>query len=150
MSTEGPKMLPVESIDANSLMGLMRDMEDLNRTLILKHGRARFDESKKALNCLEGAEGGKILVPLCESLYVPGFQGSTDRVLIDVGTNYFVEKTTPESVEYCAKKADLLSAKIGSLEKEVLQKRSLADQVKQVLLQKLQEQQTAATPTTTT
>lgn len=35
--------------------------------------------------------GKKILVPLTASLYVPGYLDDADKVLVDVGTGYFVE-----------------------------------------------------------
>lgn len=36
--------------------------------------------------------GTPILVPLTPSLYVPGQLASTDVVLVDVGTGFYVEK----------------------------------------------------------
>ena len=36
--------------------------------------------------------GTPILVPLTPSLYVPGKLASTDVVLVDIGTGFYVEK----------------------------------------------------------
>ena len=36
--------------------------------------------------------GAPILVPLTPSLYVPGKLASTDIVLVDIGTGFYVEK----------------------------------------------------------
>lgn len=36
--------------------------------------------------------GTPILVPLTPSLYVPGKLASTDTVLVDIGTGFYVEK----------------------------------------------------------
>ncbi len=38
------------------------------------------------------AAGKQILVPLTTSLYVPGTLASTDTVIVDVGTGFYVEK----------------------------------------------------------
>lgn len=35
--------------------------------------------------------GKKMLVPLTASLYVPGKLDDADKVLVDVGTGYFIE-----------------------------------------------------------
>jgi prefoldin alpha subunit len=35
--------------------------------------------------------GKKMLVPLTASLYVPGTLDDADKVLVDIGTGYFVE-----------------------------------------------------------
>jgi prefoldin alpha subunit len=36
--------------------------------------------------------GKTILVPLTSSLYVPGTMTMTDKVIVDVGTGFYVEK----------------------------------------------------------
>ena len=45
-----------------------------------------------------------MLVPVMEGLYVPGKVGATDKVLVDIGTGYFVEKTPKGAEDYCKKK----------------------------------------------
>ena len=45
-----------------------------------------------------------MLVPVMEGLYVPGKVGTTDKVLVDIGTGYFVEKTPKGAEDYCKKK----------------------------------------------
>jgi prefoldin subunit 5 len=42
--------------------------------------------------------GKPMLVPLTQSLYAPGRLGDTGRVLIDIGTGYFVEARNPAAV----------------------------------------------------
>lgn len=36
--------------------------------------------------------GKPLLVPLTTSLYVPGTLADTEKVIVDVGTGYYVEK----------------------------------------------------------
>ena len=38
-----------------------------------------------------GVSGKKMLVPLTASLYVPGTLDDAQKVLVDVGTGYFIE-----------------------------------------------------------
>lgn len=53
---------------------------------------SRFFQSGTALEALaEQAEGTAMMVPLTDSLYAPGKLGSTQKVLLDIGTGYFVE-----------------------------------------------------------
>lgn len=44
--------------------------------------------------------GTEILVPLTQSMYVPGRIADAGKVLIDIGTGYFVEKSIPKAKEY--------------------------------------------------
>ncbi len=54
------------------------------------------------------AAGAEILVPLTASLYVPGTIVEADKVLVDIGTGYFVEKTRPDAVELLDRKIALI------------------------------------------
>jgi hypothetical protein len=40
-----------------------------------------------------------LLIPLTSSLYVPGSLGNTDKVIVDVGTGYMVEKVNIISLQ---------------------------------------------------
>ena len=49
-------------------------------------------------------EGHEVLVPLTGSMYVPGVIKQTEKVLVDVGTGYYVEKDIPAARDYFNKK----------------------------------------------
>jgi len=55
------------------------------------------------------------MVPLTDSLYAPGKVGSTDRVLLDIGTGYFVEYTPADGADYCKRKVLLLRENVEKL-----------------------------------
>lgn len=63
-----------------------------------------------------------LLVPLTSSLYVPGTLASTETVLVDVGTGFFVEKTTDQAKAFYERKAEELAKNIKDLETIVNQK----------------------------
>jgi prefoldin alpha subunit len=44
-----------------------------------------------AFLCHSASAGKKLLVPLTASLYVPGTLDDAEKVLVDVGTGYFIE-----------------------------------------------------------
>ena len=53
----------------------------------------RFQESSESLQrCGEGNGGKDILVPLTGSMYVPGKLSDTEKVVVEIGTGYYVEK----------------------------------------------------------
>ena len=56
--------------------------------------------------------GTPILVPLTPSLYVPGKLASTDVVLVDIGTGFYVEKVCHLIKEYVGRGVELISKKI--------------------------------------
>jgi hypothetical protein len=58
-------------------------------------------------------------VPLTQSLYVPGQLADTGFVIVDVGTGFYVEKSTADAIKFYNGKVDDLSKNLGDLEKVV-------------------------------
>lgn len=59
----------------------------------LKAAQARFRTCIEAIDTVQPESNTKeILVPLTSSLYVPGKLADTKKVLVDVGTGYYVER----------------------------------------------------------
>ncbi|KAL5759096.1 hypothetical protein ACOSP7_017616 [Xanthoceras sorbifolium] len=83
--------------------------------------------------------GSQLLVPLTASLYVPGTLDHADKVLIDIGTGYFVEKTMAEGKDYCERKINLLKSNFDQLIEVATKKKSLADDAAVVLQAKLKQ-----------
>jgi len=65
-----------------------------------------------------------MLVPLTNSLYVPGKIDNVESLLVDVGTGYFIEKSNTQAQEFLARKVQMVSSKIGELERAAASKRS--------------------------
>ncbi|KAI4230554.1 MAG: hypothetical protein LQ349_006197 [Xanthoria aureola] len=64
----------------------------------------------------EGASSKPILVPLTPSLYVPGTLASTETVLVDIGTGFYVEKTPPAARQFYTAKVEELGKNLKDLE----------------------------------
>ncbi|KAI5808970.1 Prefoldin [Peziza echinospora] len=91
-------------------------------------------------------EGKTILIPLTASLYVPGTLCDVDNVIVDVGTGYYVEKSTADAQQFYRNKVEMLQANIGDLDKIVTQKTQNVRIVEEVLRQKIQSAQGANAP----
>lgn len=82
-----------------------------------------------------------LLVPLTSSLYVPGKLASTSHVLVDVGTGFYVEKTTDDAITFYTGKVDELAGNIKELENVVNGKANNLRMIEEVLRQKMLVQQ---------
>ena len=78
-----------------------------------------------------------ILVPLTSSLYVPGKLADTEHVIVDVGTGFYVEKTTADAQKFYDGKVDELGRNIKDLENIVNGKANNLRMVEEVLRQKV-------------
>ena len=88
--------------------------------------------------------GTPILVPLTPSLYVPGQLASTETVLVDIGTGFYVEKTPPAAQDFYRRKVEELTKNLGDLEKIVQGKQQNLGVVEDVLRRKVMEENSRA------
>ncbi|KAL1807545.1 hypothetical protein ACET3Z_024535 [Daucus carota] len=106
----------------------------------IRTATSRLDLASTALHDLSlRPQGKKMLVPLTASLYVPGTLDDSDKVLVDVGTGYFIEKTMLEGKDYCERKINLLKSNYDQLFEVAAKKKSIADEAGVILQAKLKQ-----------
>ena len=104
----------------------------------LKQAQLKF---KDILETLKNLENGQVLLPLTNSLYVDGELSNTDKVIIDIGTGYYVEKNLEEAKDYYTRKSEYLVGNLAKLEENVNQRHNQLKVVSQVLIEKTNSQQ---------
>ena len=77
--------------------------------------------------------GKEVLVPLTSSLYVPGVLDPRERVLVDIGTSFYVGKSAGDARALLAKKAALLKENTETLYRVINEKRDNLDTVQRTL-----------------
>ncbi|KMZ71115.1 putative prefoldin subunit 5 [Zostera marina] len=116
-------------------VGLLQDSVNNIRT-----AATRLEKASAALQDLSlHPQGKKMLVPLTSSLYVSGTLDDADKVLIDVGTGYFIEKTMHDGRDYCERKINLLKSNYDELIDIAGKKKNVADEVGLVLQTRLRQ-----------
>jgi prefoldin alpha subunit len=87
----------------------------------LRHAAGRISASTRAVNELQDpdTEGRTVLVPLTESVYVPGKIRDPDNLLVELGTGYFCEKSGADTVAFLDRKQRLVDANSQNITKAV-------------------------------
>lgn len=109
----------------------------------LKAAQAKFVDcgySVKQASAPEN-EDRELLVPLTASLYVPGKMVDTQRFLVDVGTDFHVEKTAQEAISFFDQKVEQLNKNLVDLDAIVQEKMSLMLTLDETVKQKVSEAQ---------
>ena len=102
-------------------------------------------DSKRALDLMTPeTEGKETMIPLTSSLYVQGTIACNQRVMVDVGTGYYIEKSIPAAADYFQRKAVFLKAKIEELQQPVMAKMKEKNQLEELMSQQAQQLQAAA------
>lgn len=137
--------LELEKMSVEQLKAL-KEQTDMEVNLLhdslnnIRTATSRLDIASAALHDLSlRPQGKKMLVPLTASLYVPGTLDEADKVLVDVGTGYFIEKTMAEGKDYCDRKIKLLRSNFDQLIEIATKKKKVADEAGVILQAKLKQ-----------
>ncbi|KAK3153982.1 hypothetical protein QOZ80_2BG0184190 [Eleusine coracana subsp. coracana] len=137
--------IELDKLSVEQLKGL-KEQTDLEVNLLqdsltkIRTASSRLENASAALQDLSlRPQGKQILVPLTASLYVPGSLDDAEKVLVDVGTGYFIEKTMAQGKEYCERKINLLKSNFDELLEVYTKKKTIADQMGTILEAKLRQ-----------
>ncbi|KAL4585288.1 hypothetical protein LXL04_009904 [Taraxacum kok-saghyz] len=141
----GGRIPELEQLTVEQLKSI-KEQTDLEVNLLqdsltnIRTATTRLDLASIALQDLSlRPQGKKMLVPLTASLYVPGTLDDAEKVLVDVGTGYFIEKTMEEGKDYCERKINLLKSNYDQLLEVASKKKNIADEAGIVLQAKLKQ-----------
>ncbi|OAX82921.1 prefoldin, alpha subunit [Emergomyces africanus] len=139
-----PGTIDLATLSAPQLRALQSRLSSELEHLTSSHAKLRNAQSKfrdciRSIND-DGTAAGKsdeILVPLTNSLYVKGTLADRKNVIVDVGTGFYVEKTTSKAIAFYNAKVEELGANLRDLEKVVQAKSQNLRVLEDVLRQKL-------------
>uniref|UniRef100_A0A7S1EVL1 Prefoldin subunit 5 n=1 Tax=Noctiluca scintillans TaxID=2966 RepID=A0A7S1EVL1_NOCSC len=102
----------------NEVNGLAQSTTSLNEASI---------RMQAALACVEHmsqeTDGKQVLVPITSALYVDGKLKEPRKVLVDIGTGYFIEASVEHAIKIIKKRVDILSAKHKTVQETMQIKR---------------------------
>lgn len=94
----------------------------------LQDAKQKFKDSMEAIKVQKELPNDKsILVPLTGSMYVPGHITDTNKFLLDIGTQYLVEKDADGAVDYFERKMKFIDVQLAKFS-QLLQTRLQAKQ----------------------
>ncbi|KAL3449544.1 Prefoldin [Aspergillus insuetus] len=144
-----PNAVNINSLSAQQLRALQTRLSTELEHLTSSHAKlraaqSRFRDCVRSINDgvvgseKKGTQGrDEILVPLTTSLYVKGRLVDREKVLVDVGTGYYVEKTAAKAIEFYEQKVKELETNLTELEKLVQTKSGQQRLFEDALRQKL-------------
>lgn len=116
MSQGGANSIQLDDMSLDQLQQLRQQEEGRLQNLTQRYAQlraaaARISASSRAVDELEKApDNSQVLVPLTESLYVPGKVKPRNKLLVELGTGYYVEKSGSETQAFLDRKARLVQA----------------------------------------
>uniref|UniRef100_A0A1B6FY93 Prefoldin subunit 5 n=1 Tax=Cuerna arida TaxID=1464854 RepID=A0A1B6FY93_9HEMI len=106
----------------------------------LKIAQSKFQDSKENLDKISTASKGKdILVPLTASMYVPGRIADVDKVMLDIGTGYYVEKDLDGARDYFKRKIAFVTEQMEKIQAVGVEKSKIRDVLIEVIGMKINQ-----------
>ncbi|KAI6817600.1 hypothetical protein KC367_g2663 [Hortaea werneckii] len=143
---EGAKgqQIDLGALSAQQLSQVKKQLDEEVQHLTSSYQNLRTAQ-QKFRDCITSVKNGvaesvkdrTLLVPLTSSLYVPGQLADTENVLVDVGTGFYVEKSTDDAQKFYNAKIDELGKNIKELENIVNGKANNLRVIEEVLRQKV-------------
>ncbi|KAK1769906.1 c-myc binding protein [Phialemonium atrogriseum] len=142
----GQEGVSLDSLNPQQLTQVKKQLDDevehlTNSFAQLHAAQGKFKECLRCVNTAPTSQDKSkkkdILVPLTNSLYVRGKLTNPDRVIVDVGTGFYVEKDVKSATEFYEDKVKQLGSNIQDLENIVQNKTNSLRMVEEVLRQKV-------------
>jgi prefoldin alpha subunit len=123
---------------------LTQEMELITSNLgSLKIADGKFGNSEEAVRDIAEQDGAEMLVPLTSALYVPGKLKNTNKLLVDIGTGFFVQRDVEQTVALMGRKRQMIQNSIATVEKVLERKRESMESLTVAIQQRAQLDQIA-------
>eukprot|EP00040_Diaphanoeca_grandis_P039419 m.259002 g.259002 ORF g.259002 m.259002 type:complete len:150 (+) comp37438_c0_seq1:73-522(+) len=131
---EGQGMASPQQLD-QMRQELQGEVEYLTNSLKqLKGAQEKYVNSLQSLESITSEnDGNEVLVPLTGTLYAKGTLDTDQKVLVDVGTGYFIEKSVPGAKDFFKRRNEYLKEKMEQIQPIVMAKMKEKHMVEEML-----------------
>merc|ERR1712021_14081 len=137
-----PKMVDIRQLNPQQLTEVSQRIDQELQVLQGCHNelltvRKKFITSREAVADMNGNEGAALMVPLTGSLYVRGKLNQGDSLIVDIGTNYYAEKTAQEAIAFFDRKLKYIEENMDKVAPQVYEKQSKKMMIERELVDKM-------------
>jgi len=143
----GQQPVDVTELNVAQLQDVRKQLEQELQHLTASYGQlkaaqARFRTCIESINAIQPQKGQReLLVPLTSSLYVPGKLTDSKKVLVDVGTGYYVERSTEDAKKMYEGRVEFVAKSLEQLQETITRKEDNMRVVRDILVVKVSQQQ---------
>ncbi|KAL1140847.1 hypothetical protein AAG570_000775 [Ranatra chinensis] len=94
----------------------------------LKVAQTKYGDSKESLEKMQpNSKGSKILVPLTSSMFVPGTIADSEKVIIEIGTGYYVQMDMESAKDYFKRRVAYVTEQMEKIQNFGIEKSKLRE-----------------------
>uniref|UniRef100_A0A6U3Q704 Prefoldin subunit 5 n=1 Tax=Ditylum brightwellii TaxID=49249 RepID=A0A6U3Q704_9STRA len=120
-----PSHLDLDAMSLDQLNQLKQNEENrleliTSRYTQLRAASARFHAAKTALSSLTpSTENNSLMIPLTASLYAPGRIRDPNKIIVELGTGFYVEKSNKEAHAFLERKIKIVDSNSENIVKVI-------------------------------
>lgn len=141
---EAGKEIPIENLNLEQLTYIGKQIEQevssySSYYTSLKVALNKFTDNKDYVKDLVNCPDKEILVPLTSSLYVPGKCGNISNIMLEIGTNYFVQTKLENAEKFCDRKIKMIKENMDKIDDVIKTKNNHMNVINHNIIVKNQE-----------
>jgi prefoldin alpha subunit len=142
----GKKEVPLDQLSVEQLQYVQKQVEqEINQLSTsytsLKLASAKFSDNRDYLKDFVSSGDKEILVPLTNSVYIPGRSSDVKSVMIEVGASYFIDTNMDNADKCFDRKITMIKENMDKFDKLLQQKTNIMTSINNILFQKTASQQ---------
>jgi prefoldin alpha subunit len=144
-----PQTINLDTLSLEQLNGMKQSEENRLNALTARYAQlraaaARLHASQNAIGEISDGSSGssaskEVMVPLTESVYVPGTLMEKEKLLVEIGTGFYVEKTPKDTNAFLERKLKIVDMNSENITKVVQATRSNLESIQIAMQGKLLE-----------
>jgi len=144
-SSKKPQIIDLSKLDLQGLTSLKNSLDQevqfFNDSMQqLKMAQMKYSDSGECIEKITPEdENAEILVPLTSCMYVPGRAKNVDKILINLGTGYYVEKNKKGAASFFERKVKFVTEQMVKVQGIASEKTKLREIVLDMMQVKVNE-----------
>lgn len=138
------KEIPLSQLNLEQLSAVGKQIEQDVQSLSssytsLKVVLNKFKDNKVYIKNISESNDKDMLIPLSQSVFIPGKCSDIKHLMIELGGNYLVSTSLDKADAFCNRKIDLLSANMEKIDNMIVEKNKIMNELNYYIISKNQE-----------
>lgn len=138
------KEVPLSQLNLEQLSSIGKQIEQDVQSLSssytsLKVVLTKFKDNKEYIKQLINSKDKEMLVPLTQSVYIPGKCSDISKLMIELGGNYMVSTGVSKAEAFCDRKIELLNSNMEKIDNMIVEKNNIMNEINYQIINKNQE-----------
>lgn len=138
------KEMPLGQLNLEQLGAIGKQIEQDIQSLSssytsLKMVLSKFKDNKVYIKSLQNSKDKEMLIPMTQSVFIPGKCSDISHFTIELGGNYLIKTDASKASAFCDRKIELLQSNMEKIDNLILDKNKIMHEINNNIITKNQE-----------